>query len=390
MIYSMAATTALSIDERVDLVTRNTEEVLTVDELRELLATEPALRHYIGFEISGRIHLGTGLVCMAKLRDFTKAGISCTVFLADWHTWINEKLDDDRNTIRSLARDYFQEGLVAAYRAVGGREEDLTFLLGSDLYTSTSDYWSCVVDVSKHTTLARMQRSITILGRQEGANVDFAKLIYPAMQAADIFAQGVHLAHAGIDQRKAHVIARDVALQLRMLPLRTVSGKQIKPMAVHHPLLLGLKKPPVWPIPDDGDARDVIASMKMSKSDPQSAVFIDDDPDTIRKKVRKAFCPPGEAAYNPVLNWWKTLVFSETAEPVTIPRTPENGGPISFASYGELEAAYLDEKLHPLDAKDALATILIDQLEPAREYLASSSRFQEAKVRMEAILTSRG
>ncbi len=385
----MAATSAPSIDERVELITRNTEEILTVDELRELLATEPELRHYIGFEISGRIHLGTGLVCMAKLRDFTKAGISCTVFLADWHTWINEKLDDDRNTIRSLARDYFQEGLVAAYRAVGGNEHDLHFLLGSDLYASTTDYWSCVVDVSKHTTLARMQRSITILGRQEGSNVDFAKLIYPAMQAADIFAQGVHLAHAGIDQRKAHVIARDVALQLRMLPLRSSSGTPIKPMAVHHPLLLGLKKPPVWPIPEDGDTRDVIASMKMSKSDPQSAVFIDDDPDTIRKKVRRAFCPPGEAAYNPVLNWWKALVFAETSEPVTIDRTPENGGPVSYASYADLEAAYLEEQLHPLDAKDALATLLIDKLAPARDYLAASPRFQEAKVRMEEILTSR-
>lgn len=386
----MTATPTLSIDERVDLITRNTEEVLTVDELRELLATEPHLQHYIGFEISGRIHLGTGLVCMAKLRDFTKAGISCTVFLADWHTWINEKLDDDQNTIRTLARDYFQEGLIAAYRAVGGNEKDLAFLLGSDLYTSTSDYWSCVVDVSKHTTLARMQRSITILGRQEGANVDFAKLIYPAMQAADIFAQGVHLAHAGIDQRKAHVIARDVALQLRMLPLRTVAGTQIKPLAVHHPLLLGLKKPSVWPIPDDGDTRDVIASMKMSKSDPSSAVFIDDDPDTIRKKVRKAFCPPGEASYNPVLNWWKTLVFAETTEPVIIDRTPENGGQVAFSTYQELEAAYLDERLHPLDAKDALAAYLIDRLAPAREYLASSPRFQDAKVRMEEILTSRG
>ena len=69
-----------------------------------------------------------------------------------------------------------------------------------------------------------MQRSITILGRKEGEQHDFAKLIYPAMQAADIFALGVHIAQAGMDQRKAHVVARDVATKMRINPLRDASG----------------------------------------------------------------------------------------------------------------------------------------------------------------------
>ena len=75
-----------------------------------------------------------------------------------------------------------------------------------------------------------MQRSITILGRKEGESVDFAKLMYPAMQVADIFYMGVNIAHAGMDQRKAHVVARDVATKMRVSPLLDAAGEQIKPV----------------------------------------------------------------------------------------------------------------------------------------------------------------
>ena len=49
----------MDTETRLDLITRNTEEVLVVDELRELIETGVPLNHYIGFEISGKVHLGT-------------------------------------------------------------------------------------------------------------------------------------------------------------------------------------------------------------------------------------------------------------------------------------------------------------------------------------------
>ena len=99
-------------------------------------------------------------------------------------------------------------------------------MLGTDLYHHNDAYWATLIDVAKNTSLARMQRSITILGRREGESVDFAKLIYPPMQVADIFIQGINLAHAGMDQRKAHVVARDVAAKMRVSPLRDANGEQ--------------------------------------------------------------------------------------------------------------------------------------------------------------------
>src|SRR5215469_1635625 len=105
--------------ERVALVERNTAELLTRDELAILLESGQPLRHYIGFEISGRVHLGSGLVAMSKVRDFAAAGFHCIIFLADWHTWINEKLGADRDLIRRVANDYFTHAFRAGLICLG-------------------------------------------------------------------------------------------------------------------------------------------------------------------------------------------------------------------------------------------------------------------------------
>lgn len=359
----------LSERSRLELIERNTAELLGRDELPALLDSGMQLRHYIGYEISGKVHLGS-VLSMAKIRDLAAAGVHCSVLLADWHTWINDKLGGDRATIRRIATGYFAEALGAALTCVGGQPSEVELVLASDLYEHNDDYWATLIEVSKNTTLARMQRSISIMGRQEGESIDFAKLIYPAMQVADIFTQGVHIAHAGLDQRKAHVIARDVALQMRVEPLLDARAEPMKPIALHHPLLLGLRRPPVWPVPEE-NAREMFSAMKMSKSDPSSAVFVHDSPDAIRDKLRRAFAPPNQTEFNPILDWIEKLVFGLSGGPLEVDRSPQNGGPVSFDTYEAVAAAYTDGSLHPMDAKNALAERLIDLLAPAREHFAN-------------------
>src|SRR6185295_14651194 len=155
---------------------------------------------------------------------------------------------------------------------------------------------------------------------------------------------------AGIDQRKAHVIARDVASKMKVTPLLDAAGAQIKPVCVHHPLLLGLKKPAIWP-PREADLSDFWASMKMSKSDRSSALFVHDTPDEIRAKVRKAFCPPDSATFNPMLDWARKLVFPRDGE-FRIARTPDHGGDLRFTSPEETDEAFLSGALHPADLKN--------------------------------------
>jgi len=356
-------------EEKINLIKRNLEEIITEEDLRKLIKSGEKLKHYIGFEISGKIHLGTGLMAMLKIKDFIDAGVNVTVFLADWHTWINDKLGGDREKIKKVAVNYFKEGMKASILCLGGNHQKINFLLGTELYHNHDEYWATLIDVSKNTTLARMMRSITIMGREEGEGIDFAKLIYPPMQVADIFFQGVHLAHAGMDQRKAHVIARDVALKLKIHPLRNKNGKQIKPIAVHHHLLLGLGKPSIWPIPKN-KLLDLWASLKMSKSQPDTCVYIHDEPEEVRRKINNAFCPEGEVEFNPVLDWTKYLIFREKESQLTIDRPAKFGGNMTYKNYSNLEKDFKAKKLHPIDLKNAVSKALINLLEPARKHFA--------------------
>ena len=373
--------------EKLELIKHNMEEIMTEEDLIKLLDSDQKLKHYIGFEISGKPHLGHGLVCMSKVKDLVDAGVDCTIFLADWHSWINDKLGGDMEVIKKVAVNYFKEALIAAYKCVGGDVKDLKFVLGSELYHNNDKYWETMVDVSKHTTMGRITRSITIMGRKEGDSVDFAKMLYPPMQVADIFAQGINIAHAGLDQRKAQVIARDVALKLKTNPLLDKDGKKIKPVAIHGHLILGLQKPPVWPVPKE-KLQDLWSKMKMSKSIPNSAIYMTDEEPEIRKKIKGAFCPEGEIGFNPLLDWCKYLVFINNSSTLEIKRLEKFGGDVIYSNYKDLEKDFGDKKLHPMDLKNALADKLVEILTPAMKHF-STPKMKKAKEELEKLIITR-
>ncbi|MEK7617268.1 MAG: tyrosine--tRNA ligase [Patescibacteria group bacterium] len=361
-------------DQKYNLITRNLEEVLTSDELKDLIESGTPLRHYIGLEISGKAHVGW--VFMMKIfKDLQEVGVETQVLLADWHTWLNKKLDGTLETAKRMAKDYFEEALKACAFCAGADPNKINFVLGSELYEKLgSNYWANVVRVAKTTTLSRMIRSTTIMGRKESEISDSAMLIYPAMQSADIFALEVNIAHAGTDQRNVHVVAREAAQPL---------GEK-KPVAIHHHLLQGLLQPVL--VEKNGKKVLDVEATKMSKSKPDSAVFIHDEPDEIRRKINNAFCPEGEVEFNPILDWVKYLVFyngvslSHTRGDIAshpgidIKREVKHGGDVSYTSYDELEKDYAEKKLHPMDLKMAVAEWLIKTLEPARKYFEDPKR----------------
>ena len=111
----------MDTSEKLDLILRPpTEELIIKDDLKRMFDEGRKIEHYIGFEISGFIHLGTGLVAGSKIADFQKAGINCRVFLADWHAWINNKLGGDIETIKRVAVGYFKEGMATSIEVMGG------------------------------------------------------------------------------------------------------------------------------------------------------------------------------------------------------------------------------------------------------------------------------
>lgn len=341
------------------------DEIIGEEDLKRMIKEGDQVNHYIGFEISGLVHLGTGLIAGLVIRELQKLGVHTKIFLADWHTWINDKLDGDMELIEKVAKEYFGPAMRISAQIAGADPEKIEFVFGTELYDKNNRYWQTNVDVSKNLTLSRVRKSTTIMGREDSDSLDFAKLFYPIMQVADIFEMQNHIAHAGTDQRKAHVIAREVAEKLTVHPLLDGKGNKMKPIAIHHALVPGLQKPSVWPLPENVDTRDLISKFKMSKSVEGSAIFVQDTPEQIRKAISKAFCPEKEIGYNPVLAWVKQMIFPIQGEFELI-RDEQYGGSKTYTTYEELENDFAKGEVFPLDLKNNVARILIEMLEPAR------------------------
>jgi tyrosyl-tRNA synthetase len=335
----------MDLEERVELITQNTEEVLTVEEVRHLLESEERPRAYIGFEPSGLLTVGH-LVCVKKMRDLERAGVELTVFLADWHAWINEKLGGSLERIHA-AGEYMRNG----FTALGLDAASTRWRWASEL-SAKPEYWARVLRVAKATSLARTKRAMTVLGRsEEEAHLDTAKLFYPSMQVADIFELPVEIAYAGLDQRRAHVLAREVAHQYSW-PV---------PVALHTPLISSLKGGGRMDPSSGGLER------KMSKSDPTSAIVLPSSPSTIRERLNGAFCPAKEVDGNPVVEVARHILFPWTGE-LQVDRPARFGGPVAFATVEEFLSAWRAGTLHPQDLKGAVAEGLIALTAPASSY----------------------
>jgi tyrosyl-tRNA synthetase len=331
----------LDITEKVDLIAKPpTAEIVTREELTHLFETNSRPKHYIGLEISGFLHLGSLISTGFKINDFIKAGVQCNIFLADWHTLINDKLGGNWDTI-SRVSNYYEK----AFKLVCPGVE---IIRGTELYESKKDYWKDLVQFTKHMTLARTMRTLTIMGRSETEEkIDLAKLLYPPMQAVDIHTMEIDIAHAGMDQRKIHMLVREVFPKM----------KWKVPVAVHHSLLPGLTEPVSSNEEDLGT--------KMSKSKPSSGIFIHDTDDEIKSKIKKGWCEAGNTT-TPILQIAKHIIFNQFSE-ITIERPEKFGGNVTYSSYSQLESDFGASKLHPMDLKQVVGDYLVRIISPIRE-----------------------
>jgi len=203
------------------------------------------------------------------------------------------------------------------------------------------------------------------MGRKEGEVIDFAQLIYPPMQVADIFAMGINIVHSGMDQRKANVIAIEVG--------EKVGG--YKPVVLHHHLLMGIHiteevRQKILKAKKEGSRElfeEGIIEIKMSKSKPDSAIFIHDSPEEIERKINRAYCPPKEVELNPILELARYIVFRGEEKEFEVINAKNNERKV-YRSYQELEKDYMIGNIHPIDLKTSVSSELIKLLEPARKY----------------------
>ncbi|AGB50225.1 tyrosyl-tRNA synthetase [Methanomethylovorans hollandica DSM 15978] len=315
--------------DKLELIKRNVQEIVTEVELEELLKKKDKPVAYVGYEPSGKIHLGHVLT-VNKLLDLQNAGFQIIVLLADVHAYLNQKgtLEEVRKTA-----DYNRDCFIAL-----GLDPDKTkFVYGSD-FQLTSDYMLNVLKLTTTASLNRARRSMDEVGRKmEDPKV--SQMVYPMMQAIDIALLGVDVAVGGIDQRKIHMLARE---GLPALGFRS-------PLCIHTPILLGL----------DGK--------KMSSSS-ENFISVDDSEEEIDQKMRKAFCPAGQVNENPMLELFRYHICPRYQE-IIFERPEKYGGNLVCRSYEELTKVFSDGQLHPMDLKKGAAKYMSMILEPVRKVL---------------------
>jgi tyrosyl-tRNA synthetase len=123
----------------------------------------------------------------------------------------------------------------------------------------------------------------------------------------------------------------------------------------------------------DATGVDAAIDKKMSKSNPASSIFMTDSEAEVEKKFKKAFCPEGKVEDNPVLEYFRYIVF-ERYDGIFIERPEKFGGNLEFGSYSELEKAFVDKQVHPMDLKNACSKYINELLEPVRMHFEKDEK----------------
>ncbi len=358
----------MDLQERLQLIKEVGEEILTEEELVELLKEKKHPIAYDGFEPSGRIHIAQGLLRAINVNKLTKAGLRFKFWVADWFALMNNKMGGDLEKIKVVG-EYF----IEVWKACGMDMKNVQFLWASDVMNNT-DYWLKVITIGRLNSVNRITRCSQIMGRSAADTLSAAQIFYPCMQCADIFQLQADITQLGMDQRKVNVLAREVAPKL---------GYR-KPVVVSHHMLLGLGKPPETEL----TGVDRAIELKMSKSKPDSAIFMTDSEAEITAKFKKAFCPERKIEDNPVLEYCRYIIF-EKVPGFTIERPSQFGGIVQYDNYPALERDFVAGRIHPADLKTATAKYINQLLQPVREYFETNRQAKKLKEQVDSFETTR-
>lgn len=357
-----------SVDTQLKLISEiGSDDIRSIEELKQLLEEKkepgPVMQAqgpvaYIGFEPSSEkgMHIAQGFMTVRNINLLLQCGFRVKVWIADWFAYMNNKLGGDLAKIREAGGH-----MIRLWKACGLTSDRVEFIWASDeILKRGLEYWPIVMDIARKNSILHMTRCTGILGRRaedrcpecnepsyEGRlTSDF---MYACMQAADPIFLGVDLCFCGNDQVKVYQVTREYVDSLSNDPFPVTKTIPRKPIIVSHHLLMGLLE----------------GEEKMSKSTPGSAIFMEDDPNTVKRKIKSAYCKPGDITTNPLLDWLQYMIFPYlNGRPFVVTRPPKYGGDSVYLTFTQLQEDFKTERLHPGDLKPAVAAMINEMLEP--------------------------
>ncbi|KAF7274204.1 hypothetical protein GWI33_013124 [Rhynchophorus ferrugineus] len=345
----------LSPDEKYNFISRNLQEVLGEDKIKEILKNRD-LKIYWGTATTGKPHVAY-FVPMSKIADFLRAGAEVTILFADLHAYLdNMKAPWD---LLALRTQYYENSIKAMLRSIGVPLDKLKFIKGTE-YQLSREYTLDVYRLSSVVTEHDAKKAGAEVVKQVEHPL-LSGLLYPGLQALDEEYLKVDAQFGGVDQRKIFTFSEKYLPQLGYA----------KRAHLMNPMVPGL------------------TGAKMSSSEEDSKIDLLDSPANVKKKLKKAFCEPGNIENNGVLSFVKYVIFPlfNSGEKFVITRSPEHGGNIEYESFNKLEEGFAKEEIHPGDLKAAvelhinklLAPIIKEFEKPELKKLAEKAYPQPGK-----------
>lgn len=336
----------MDFKEKLKLIKRNTQEIVTEEELEKLLKTKKKPAVYLGTAVTGKPHVAYFMFVL-KLADFLKAGFKVKLLLADLHG----ALDNTPWDILEHRYKYYSKIMPLMFEAIGADIKEFEIVKGSD-FQMDKKYIYDVLKVSTFASVGACKKAAADVVKF-GDNPKLSGLIYPIMQMLDEEYLDVDIQYGGVDQRKILMFARENHSKVGYKPR----------IEVMTPMIPGL------------------TGEKMSASVEKSKIDLLDPAEVVKNKVNSAHCPAGVVEENGILAFTKYIIFTLKADqkkPFTIKRPAKYGGNLVYNSYEDLQKDYADKKLHPLDLKNTVAEEINNLLEPIRKKFKDKELIKKA------------
>jgi tyrosyl-tRNA synthetase len=284
-------------------------EILTEERLNKVIAEVQNPTTYIGLEPSNVIHIGN-LSASIPVFKLAKYGFNAIILLADLHALANDKGEiGEIQKFAAADRDMFEK--IASKLGIGGK---LQYRYGTEF--EDQKYFIQMLRLSRVINFTEAEKSMDEISKSSVSRMT-SSLIYPLMQVLDIGELGVNVAVGAIDQRKVHVLAIE---NLKKLGYPT-------PVAIHSKVIM----------------QGIDGKRKMSKSF-GNTINLDETQESLESKIKKTFLAPGDIEVNPILGWYKALLFPVFDGPLGF-------GTKEFSNYPQLEQAWKDNQITPQELK---------------------------------------
>ncbi len=312
----------MDMKKRLELIRRNTAEIIGDEEIEKLLRGNRKPTAYWGTMPTGSPHIAYYFPFL-KVADLLKAGVKVKILIADLHA----ALDGVPWNVLDKRQRYYEALIPLMLKSIGVDTKKLEFVKGSEFQLSPK-YFEDLLRMSTFSNSRDATKAASEVVKM-GDNPKLAGLIYPLMQALDEEYLGADIQLGGTDQRKIFVFARENLPKL---------GYKRR-VEVMHVLIPGL------------------IHEKMSSSDESSKIDMLDSEEEVNRKINRANCVAGDVN-NGLMAFLKYVIFvilEDNGKNFVIERDKEYGGRVEYRNYEELARDFSARNVHPLDLKRAVA-----------------------------------